>query len=69
MAERDYGGWFGLLSPPCGYCLKASMTAARSIHPVDSRLRGNDGKFCKGLLMGEESKEKGESNDRVRWLD
>ena len=19
-------GWFGLLSPPCGYCLEASMT-------------------------------------------
>ena len=28
---------------PCGYCLKASMTATRSCHPVDSRLRGNDG--------------------------
>ena len=24
--------------------------------PIDSRLRGNDGRFCKGLLMGEESK-------------
>ena len=23
---------------------------------VDSRLRGNDGRFCKGPLMGEESK-------------
>ena len=29
---------------PCGYCLKASMTA--TLHrPVDSRLRGNDGRF------------------------
>ena len=37
--EGDSFGWFVLLSPPpCGYCLKASMTAARSILPVDSRL-------------------------------
>ena len=27
--------------PPCGYCLKASMTDP--FHPIDSRLRGNDG--------------------------
>ena len=32
----------GRLTPPCGYCLEASMTAARR-RPVDSRLRGNDG--------------------------
>ena len=31
------------MSPRCGYCLEASMTAARSIRSVDSRLRGNDG--------------------------
>ena len=31
-----------LFAPPCGYCLKASMTATPS-RPVDSRLRGNDG--------------------------
>ena len=30
--------------PPCGYCLKASMTAPPVLSaPVDSRLRGNDG--------------------------
>ena len=27
----------------CGYCLKASMTDPSAPHPVDSRLRGNDG--------------------------
>ena len=33
-----------LYAPPCGYCLKASMTVRpRRIHPVVSRLRGNDG--------------------------
>ena len=37
-------GWFVLLyASPCGYCLKASMTATCSCHPVDSRLRGDDG--------------------------
>ena len=36
------------VGPPCGYCLKASMTAARSVRHMDSRLRGNDGEglFC-----------------------
>ena len=29
-------------APRCGYCLEASMTATL-LHPVDSRLRGNDG--------------------------
>ena len=37
-----------------GYCLKASMTDP--FCPIDSRLRGNDDRFCKGLLKGEESK-------------
>ena len=32
-----------LYAPPCGYCLEASMTGPAAHHPVDSRLRGNDG--------------------------
>ena len=45
----DAGASLGVLprcmgyAPPCGYCLEASMTVAGSIHPMDSRLRGNDG--------------------------
>ena len=30
----------GLCALPCGYCLKASMTAARSAHPVDTAYAG-----------------------------
>ena len=39
---------------PCGYCLKASMTATLSCRPVVSRLRGNDGE--------------GSGNDGPGWL-
>ena len=38
--------------PPCGYCLEASMTGPAAPRPVVSRLRGNDGRFWKGLLDG-----------------
>ena len=34
---------------PSGLRGKSPMTVA----PIDSRLRGKDGRFCKGLLMGE----------------
>ena len=33
-----------------GYCLKASMTDP--FCPIDSRLHGNDDRFCKGLHDG-----------------
>ena len=32
--------------PPCGYCLKASMTPPM---PLDSRLRGNDDDGARGM--------------------
>ena len=37
--------------PPCGYCLKASMTGIALPHRLDSRLRGNDGEFCRCFLI------------------
>ena len=42
IADQVRNDGFGR-TPPCGYCLEASMTAARSVRPVVSRLRGNDG--------------------------
>ena len=52
-----------LSAPPCGYWLEAStslrhgriqqvLSVACPPRPVDSRLRGNDGGFCKGLHQG-----------------
>ena len=39
-------------APPCGYCLKASMTAARSVRPVVYRVGGNDGERCSEWWSG-----------------
>ena len=48
---------------PSGLRIKSAMTGPVWLvlfyspspprHPVDSRLRGNDGRFCKGLIEGE----------------
>ena len=70
QGRGDSVGWCCIVvTQPCGYCLEASMTGWAPRRPVDSRVGGNDGRFCKGLLNGEESKGKSESNDRLRWLD
>ena len=57
-AMTDQGGWCCLVDPhihrPSGLRIKSAMTVcrARPSRPVDSRLRGNDGRFCKGLHQG-----------------
>ena len=45
---------FAKLSETAIMCLDSQ--SAKFDFPIDSRLRGNDGRFCKGLLDGEESK-------------
>ena len=62
---RVKSGMMWYRAPRCGYCLKASMTVlglscftrVTPRRPVDSRLRGKDGRFCKGLLDGRGIKE------------
>ena len=43
QVRNDVCGASMRVSPPCGYCLKASMTGLAAPHPVDSCFRGNDG--------------------------
>ena len=57
IPSRDMEIMVGLfcpvVTPPCGYCLKVSMTVRRA-RPVVSRLRGNDGPgiYIIGTMLG-----------------